>query len=115
MPKGDCFQKVIEVALDLEDLEERPLVVHGLPIGKGPANFGRRYWHAWVETEREGKWIVIDDSNDRSIRMDRERYYAIGHLTEQYIFRYTVEDALSEMSRLLQYGPWIDNWEDKGL
>ena len=47
--EGDCFPVASNVALRTQGTDVR--VVHGLPVGQGLVNKGKRYWHAWVEME----------------------------------------------------------------
>jgi hypothetical protein len=63
--EGDCFMVAFHTA---ERLHGR--VVHGLPLGKGSLNLGKRYWHAWVEVyaarQRHSGIVVVDIANGRN-------------------------------------------------
>jgi hypothetical protein len=105
---GNCFLTAIKVCRD----HPRSKIVHGLPIGRGPLNRGKRYWHAWVEVEREGTTWVLDLANDRNIVVERDQYYAAGVLDEEHVWRFTEQKARQRMDSLGHYGPWVQNWRD---
>jgi hypothetical protein len=71
-------------------------VVHGLPVGRGPVNAGKRYWHAWVEVTTGDSVEVIDRSHGLNVRMPRDRYYAHGQLDEDHVWRFTPGEAAGE-------------------
>lgn len=110
--EGDCFEKALEVCRD----NPGSIIVHGLPLGQGTYNKGKRFWHAWVELEVYFlgnitiSW-VLDLANNRGIEMPAVQYYNIGHIEQTW--RFTLEDAHREMSTRMHYGPWVDNYEEK--
>jgi hypothetical protein len=119
--KGDCFEKVIDVVTELLALQaEDVMIVHGLPIGQGEENLGRRYWHAWVEAKvrdssNGGKptWIVADWSAGKPRTFYRRTsYYRIGKIPQHLVFRYTIEQAAEHMADTGHYGPWVPNADE---
>ena len=137
---GDCFQVAANLvvhgplALDLHERDE-VRVVHGTPVGTGPVNGGKRYWHAWVEVTRRSlipedvrrahpelltllseageleTVVVIDRSNGRDLVLPRAAYYAIGGLSDERVWRFTVLEARREQRDRGHFGPWVDDWE----
>lgn len=105
MSAGDCF----EVAL--MGVKDDETVVHGLPIGRGKANGGARYWHAWIE---QGDW-VRDYSNGLKVDMPRAVYYAIGKIDPAMTWRYSKTEAWSKALEVEHFGPWVEGWEGMGL
>lgn len=111
-------------------------VVHGLPVGRGPQNEGKRYWHGWVEVTRRihvpdevraahpellrlfddtGELetsTVVDRSSGQDLALPRELYYAMGGLSTEQVWRFTPDEARHELVTRGHYGPWIDDWED---
>lgn len=105
--RGDCFQVAANLVLGRRD---GSVVVHGTPIGRGPENFGERFWHAWVETP-DG--LAIDKSNGRDLSMSAGLYYHFAQIDpDLHIFgRYTANEAVKMMCALGHYGPWVPGWE----
>lgn len=119
--RGDCFEKAVEVVAELLALQaEEVHIVHGLPIGQGEENRGKRYWHAWVEAKvrdrsNGGKptWVVADWSNGQARRfIARTNYYWLGQIPQHLVFRYTVEQAAEHMAETGNYGPWVPNADE---
>jgi hypothetical protein len=100
---GDCFETAMYVAK-----ETGGMVVHGLPIGRGPLNRGRRYWHAWCESNG----LVLDFASGRSIRYPVAIYYRKGRLSEEHIYRYTLEEAIANATEDGSYGPWVEGYKE---
>lgn len=113
---GDCFVVAAEMMNDPAGPRSATLV-HGLPVGRGVKNAGRRFWHAWVEVFDKGtmRWIVVDRSNGRRIVMLRTDYYAHGQLDDSTVYRYSRADAARHTYETGNYGPWVDGWEGMGL
>lgn len=134
---GDCFLVAAHLATGFqEDLElqdgDEVYVVHGLPVGRGDLNGGRRFWHAWIEVTRRvvipdvpeaadmrrllGEsyelTFVVDRSQGRNVTMPREVYYGMGQLNDGYVWRYTPEEAIELLAVTQHYGPWVDGWEE---
>lgn len=138
---GNCFEVAAQLVaydahlrLKLGDRDEAR-VVHGLPVGRGSHNEGKRYWHAWVEVTRRARIpedvrrahpellllldeageletvVVIDKSNGLDLALPRVAYYAIGGLGEDQVWRFPVIQARLELKRRGHYGPWVDDWE----
>jgi hypothetical protein len=124
MTKGDCFEVALRLGLSLDEEANRTLpralrdvkIVHGLPVGQGPENFGQRYWHAWIEAivMDRGPW-VYDYGSGRNIELKRAAYYRIGQLTDDFVWRFTPEQANALALKLGHYGPWVTDWEKMGL
>lgn len=106
---GDCFWAALRTAKQYEGVEV--LVCHGKPIGRGEANLGVRYWHAWNEARHGNGWIVIDGANangERPVVLKRGVYYKWGQPVGTTVRRYTVQEAREWMRKLNHMGPWED-------
>lgn len=119
MSDGDCFPVAIHVAEEETELHAEcevaaeVFVVHGLPVGQGKENLGKRYWHAWVEVAYpDGEVLVMDRSNGHDWEMDRDEYYRIGKLDEDHVWRFPMPGALTTMNDWDTYGPWVEDWDD---
>lgn len=108
MPKGDCFAAAFEELL----ARRGTWLVHGLPVNQQSRYAGRRYWHAWVETETDREPMVRDTSNDRIVTLPRSVYYRLGRLTEDHVFRYSLVDAVVLANEHRHFGPWVEGWEE---
>lgn len=111
---GDCFIAALHVAEAVADeYGYDVLVAHGLPLGQGRENLGRRFWHAWVETKPAGRgWMVADVSNGLRVLVPRTRYYRLGQLDPvAQVWRYTLDEAHRVSTEQGTYGPWVDGWE----
>lgn len=115
MSDGDCFEVALKLAMEDPGLT----VVHGLPLGTGPENDGKRFWHAWCEQTEVLEFpnhpetrltFVIDQSNGRDFCVPRALYYKIGHIEQTW--RYTLDEAAAQALRHEHYGPWNDGWEE---
>jgi hypothetical protein len=122
---GDCFEVALMLGSSLH--REAPsyvtvYIVHGRPLGQGPENRGKRYWHGWIELdvlhEPSGTIMtqVIDYSNGHEFKMPKEMYYAIGKITPELAWRFTVEEGLKHALELEKhFGPWVEGWENYAL
>lgn len=118
---GDCFQRAVTTAIQYGREFRNVYVVHGLPVGTGGPVKGRRYWHAWVECDLAnessvvGRYpaLVIDKypEAEASSLIVRDVYYRAGQLTEDRVWRFTIDEATSEMAVREHWGPWVDDWE----
>jgi len=109
---GNCFQAAIQTYRELAFSYPRAFIVHGTPLGRGPDNLDKRYWHAWVEVKDPDRgWLVIDRSNGLNVALPRGEYYTRGRLHGGMIFRFTGQQAAVEIHRRDHSGPWVDNWE----
>lgn len=79
-------------------------IVHGEPLGRGGNAEGRRYFHAWVETVRDGRPVCVDYSNGLEVIMDRAAYYELGQITE--VRRYNRHQAMALYRKHDHAGPW---------
>ena len=111
---GDCFQ----VAFRLQAEDDSLTLVHGLAIGSGPENQGKRFWHAWVErtvrVECPG-WphpvdvvTVIDRANGNDVELPQAFYYHVGRIDPALTYRYTRDVAARIALRTRHFGPWAD-------
>lgn len=111
MTVGDCFQVAIKVCESLPGSK----IVHGLPVGRGPLNEGKRYWHAWVEQTVHGVALVVDKANGLDLELPASLYYRMAQLDEEHVHRFDIDEAYVEMLRREHYGPWVDDYEGMGL
>lgn len=102
----NCFEAAVDCVDDLN--EPTAVIVHGLPIGRGVDNLGKRYWHAWVELN--GK--CYDFSHGNRAIVPAELYYSLGKIDPNLTLRFTVSEAVAEMEARKHYGPWVDNFDD---
>lgn len=107
-PEGDCGAASIALAMDLYEQGADPVVCHGWPVGTGEENFGRRFWHAWVEVETvDTGWFVLDTSNGRQVAVPRPFYYAIGRVEDGKVQRFPMEEAARMVEAHGHSGPWL--------
>lgn len=131
---GNCFPMALAQARLAREAnpDASVRVVHGLPIGRGADNDGLRFWHAWVEVctsmpVPEGMppefrtaypngitiETITDHSNGLEIDgMPRALFYSMGELDEDYVWRFTLEEAAAEIESTNHYGPWVDGWQE---
>ena len=76
--------------------------------GQGPIS-GIRYGHAFV---LDGD-LVIDVSNNRSIRMPKALYYHAGKIGGN-LYEYTYQEMLRKLIEYRHYGPWDLETEQEG-
>lgn len=105
---GDCFQVAVRIAEQAAPISN-PTIVHGLPIGRGPLNAGKRYWHAWVEVEDSTGITVIDRPRGETIMLPQGMYYNMGRIEQTW--RFTLAEARAEMVERGHWGPWVDDYE----
>lgn len=136
---GDCFLVAAHLGVGFEPLglevndDDDVRVVHGLPVGRGDLNGGRRFWHGWVEVTLRTPLtedmkamgfgqhfpgnelvteLVIDRSQGQNHVLPRAMYYNMGQLDEDHVWRFTVEEAREQMIQREHYGPWVEGWEE---
>lgn len=137
---GDCFIRAAQIGLGYEPdvhLDEIAAenddikIVHGLPVGRGESNRGRRFWHAWLEVtlrteipdspefeamrELHGDTLVtafvLDRSQGQDTWLPQGLYYNVGQLDEEHVWRFSVDEAREMMREYEHYGPWVEGWE----
>lgn len=108
--RGDCFEVAAKIVISPEF--PKCTLVHGLPVGQGPENFGLRYWHAWVEVNTHGVITVLDLANNRRIVKPRDEYYEAGHIKN--VWRYNKHQAFAQIKKHETWGPWVKDWEKMG-
>lgn len=101
---GNCYRVAAETVCQVAPTL---LVCHGEPVGTGPANFGRRFGHAWIETV-DGSW-AIDLSNGSEVVAPRADYYRIGRIDPTQVRRYTYDETLAALTEHGHWGPWEDD------
>lgn len=139
---GDCFTVALQLGTRITPDEvidhaswNDIQIVHGLPVGTGPLNRGKRYWHAWVEVKHRTRItpevvaanpafahfgseivteLVVDRSNGNDMAIPKAVFYNVGQLDEEHVWRYTMNDARARSIRAGNYGPWVDGWEEMG-
>jgi hypothetical protein len=95
---GDCYVAAGRYMLDHGS--RRPIVlVHGDVIGQGRLE-GVKYGHAWIV---DGD-MVIDKSNGRDLKIDKDLYYMIGQITNTH--KYTYKQTLEKTTKTGHWGPW---------
>lgn len=110
---GDCFVAALDAARTYAARGCRVLICHGRPLGTGGEAEGLRYWHAWAEVRASGGWLVVDDSNGRSVIGRRADYYRLGSIPAagDHVRRFTLAEAARQMVRYKHYGPWVPDDE----
>lgn len=137
---GDCFLVAAHIGTRYwpdevvdDTFRSDVRIVHGLPVGQGPLNQGKRFWHAWVEVTHRttipsevvtanpafahfgGEIVtelVIDRSNGQDLVLPKAVYYNVGDLDEDHVWRYDMDEAIERMVATENYGPWVDGWEE---
>lgn len=123
---GDCFNTAIELQHVLRAQGAR--VVHGLPtMAREGDDFGKRFWHAWVEAtvdattlvllgcgaddarEHAGKLLIFDFSNGEHKISERDRFYELGNIETTFSYTHAQVTQLTRMWR--HAGPWVRDWE----
>lgn len=98
---GDCFQVAANLVTEWP-FEGTPVVVHGLPFGRGGSATGKRFAHAWVECDG----LAYDFSNGLKVVTPIVRYYRLGDIKPEQTFRYTREQVIEKLLATGIYGPW---------
>lgn len=111
IPVGDCFEVSVKLMEEVTGLT----LVHGLPIGRGPANRGKRYWHAWCEmTAGDGVTrVCLDFSSGKRVALERSLYYSAGQIEQTWEYR--LSKMRSMLDRHQHYGPWVEGWKEMAL
>ena len=96
---GHCFRVAAESLMSIP----HGTLVHGIVTGQGNLD-GIKYSHAWVEAGDK----VIDDTVP--VVMNKSEYYAMGNI--EITRKYSYKEALEQMVKTENYGPWDDVFED---
>ena len=97
---GDCFVQAYNNCNRY--IEEQPLLVHGVVVGRGPIE-GIEYTHAWIEIGEN----VIDTTMPLFAKgFPREIYYSLAQANKQLMFKYTRDEVLKKVLEFGTYGPW---------
>lgn len=106
---GDCFLSAYRMAT-ADNAPPGVKLVHGIAQYRRPGpDYGKPFWHAWVEVVLAGVPMVVDFSNGNEVTTRRDDYYRIGGITQ--VFRYTQAQARRHGERTENAGPWVDDWE----
>lgn len=107
--RGHCFEYTMK-ALVAGEFPPGSLLVHGVPLGRGPIE-GTRFAHAWIEVPRDvGMWLVIDLTTKPGVKdaicLPREVYYLMGDIKSEDCKYYTAEEAIHSLLEHAHFGPW---------
>lgn len=93
---GDCFK----VAVDLMYKHyNKAVLVHALVLKRSTNIY---HPHAWVELEGN----VLDFSNGAKDTVPKDKYYALGNVTEPKYYTMTQLNAKLSAPETTTYGPW---------
>ena len=98
---GDCYCIAGHYLMDNGISNPNLVMVHGEVSGQGQIS-GIRYGHAWIE---DGD-MVIDNSNNRNLKIPKMIYYAIGNIEADKTFRYNLEQMRRKVLDTGHWGPW---------
>jgi len=109
---GDCYVVAARLITSAEFLTDPTArLVHGTVERRSD---GLRHSHAWIETSQtfeNDAWphpitmiTCIDRSNGLDMALPGELFYKVGRVSD--VTRYTPVEAMKEMLRTGQYGPW---------
>lgn len=99
--KGNCY----EAAAKAQQAHPGSILVHGYPIGRGAANGGRHFGHAWIEIpelESVIDWTVS------AAPIPLPAFYLLGQIDSSLSTRYDATGAALELCRAKHFGPWRD-------
>lgn len=111
MSKGDCYEAAGRYLLDHPT--DNLVLVHAEVTGQGAVH-GVKFGHAFILDGND----VIDVSNGRNIRMDKNVYFVLGQIGEfnpktmqmdtrkGNVHYYTYKEALEKMGKYEHWGPW---------
>ena len=103
MVKGNCYENAIHKFVDLQKSGHDAVIVHGHVEGQGSETKGKRFGHAWVESNG----MVIDKSNGRDLQLPASLYYAVGKIDEiGNVVKYSWPDARDKILEFEHWGPW---------
>ena len=91
--QGDCYEAAGNLILPMFSEHEIPKgaeMVHGMVDGQGALQ-GKRYGHAWVETDD----TVYDYSNGRKLKIPKAMYYGLGNIRKEdnKYFQYHIKNV----------------------
>jgi hypothetical protein len=90
--------------LNLPELGDHPVLVHGFPIGQGGVVDGKKICHAWLEGNRH---VVDCGTHERTLCLiSREQYYRLGRIDHHECHRYTIEQAAEHILDTGKDGLW---------
>ena len=99
---GDCYEANGRLFMDEAVMggNSSMKLVHGEVTGQGPLD-GVKYGHCWIEQGGN----VIDVSNDRTLKMPKKMYYAIGQIGDN-VHKYTPDKFKKKVLQYEHWGPW---------
>lgn len=99
---GDCYDANGRYFLDNYRDDSSAKIVHGEVRGQGPLK-NITFGHCWIE---DGN-VVIDKSNGRNIKMNKDVYYAIGNIKElNNMYKYDLKTFRKKILKYEHWGPW---------
>jgi hypothetical protein len=101
---GDCYEVAgNEVTNHLHDDSFR--LVHGTITGNAPPMQGKPIDHAWVEFEKDGQQMAVDNANGNHIELPVLAYYSVAGVRSTPK-KYTANEAVNLLLVIGHYGPW---------
>jgi hypothetical protein len=121
---GDCFEVAGRLMQSRFRDDPTARLCHGIALGSGPENNGRRFWHAWVEHTWSAADLVrgmglkvrgeqatfvmcVDQSNGNDGWLPAALYYRVGAIKPEEVWRYDWHDAAVKMVSTEHWGPWV--------
>ncbi len=99
---GECYRAAYQMLLGMPD---DAVLVHGYPRLTRGEHQGRKFGHAWVETEIGDGVAIVHDHQSRQ-PIPAMLYYHVGQIKPAECKRYTLRQALRLALRTERYGPW---------
>ena len=111
-PTHTCFDDALDMLC--EAIKANPgsahsdelKLVHGICV----APDGKKYSHAWVESDRRIAWFAgVVDGKKTQLAAPIEEYYIEINVVETT--KYTPRQAWEENYRHANYGPWLEKYK----
>ena len=101
---GDCYEANGRYVLNntLFGDDDSLVLCHGAPILQTD---GKPFGHCWIEKGN----MVLDFSNGRNIKIDKNIYYIIGKIPApgyKKIYKYTFKEMQKKIASTGHWGPW---------
>ena len=97
---GDCYDANAKQFMVLSSKDKKMVLVHGYVSSQTQNRI--RYDHCWIENDNE----VLDFSNGRAIKVPKILYYALGHVRDNELFKYSLKDVMKNLDKHEHWGPW---------
>lgn len=102
---GNCFDSSYDFMMRHGSSNIKLKLVHGYVSGQGPL-LGYKFAHGWCEDDD----TVFDNANNRTHRIPKVLYYAIGKINPKDCKYYTHNETIFQSLEYLHKGPWeIEN------